>query len=114
MKHIYMYMAPAYFTYLLCNYCFQFKSRKLIESFSVRNTAYLGVVVLGVFVVTFLPFYDHLGQVSWTYESENIIDVLSMFRFCRGCFRLREDSAMRTGRPISGHFIMLSTRQLRL
>lgn len=76
MKHIYMYMAPAYFIYLLCNYCFQFKSRKLIESFNVRNTAYLGVVVLGVFVATFLPFHDHIGQASRTSVGVDIIEVL--------------------------------------
>ncbi|XP_018321330.1 probable dolichyl pyrophosphate Glc1Man9GlcNAc2 alpha-1,3-glucosyltransferase isoform X2 [Agrilus planipennis] len=68
LKHIYIYMGPTYFVYLLHNYCFDkvHKSssfKDLLNSFSFINTAKLGAVVIGVFLVTYLPFIDQLGQV---------------------------------------------------
>eukprot|EP01090_Pellita_catalonica_P010989 TRINITY_DN22467_c0_g1_i1.p1 TRINITY_DN22467_c0_g1~~TRINITY_DN22467_c0_g1_i1.p1 ORF type:complete len:327 (+),score=1.02 TRINITY_DN22467_c0_g1_i1:57-983(+) len=69
MKHIYMYMAPLYFTYLLFNYCFA-DSR-----FSIVRFATLSAVVSAVFAVSFGPFiYLHqLPQV-----------LARMFPFARG------------------------------
>lgn len=59
-------MAPAYFIYLLRVYCFPIatKQNKMI---SYRNSfirlTKLGVLVVSVFVITYIPFYDQLGQV---------------------------------------------------
>nr|XP_022904724.1 probable dolichyl pyrophosphate Glc1Man9GlcNAc2 alpha-1,3-glucosyltransferase [Onthophagus taurus] len=61
MKHIYVYLGPAYFIYLLRNYCFTKTKRKI--NFSVINFIKLGVIVSMVFLVSFLPFYDHIPQV---------------------------------------------------
>lgn len=57
MKHIFIYMAPVYFCYLLKYYCFG-----SIKGF-ITNTAKLGSVVLLVTAVTFGPFIKHLPQV---------------------------------------------------
>lgn len=58
MKHIFIYMAPVYFFYLLRYYCFrkdsEFKLVKLIRT---------GLVVVSVFLLSFGPFHDHLPQV---------------------------------------------------
>lgn len=64
-KHIYLYIAPAYFIYLLRNYCFTTSNlsiKNLINGFSVRNTICLVSTVVFVFVVTFFPFCRHLKQ----------------------------------------------------
>lgn len=117
MKHIYIYMAPAYFVYLLCNYCFQFKSAKkisLMDSFRVKNTIRLGCVVLMVFAITFLPFYDHIPQVSLNAFAEELLFLWVCCRCCPGCFHLKGDCAMRIGRQIYGRFIMLLIRWLHL
>ncbi|KAJ8950475.1 hypothetical protein NQ314_007862 [Rhamnusium bicolor] len=65
MKHIYLYLAPAYFIYLLRHYCIKgpltFKnvvSRNTFKTFSL-----LGSVVISVFLATYLPFMDHIPQV---------------------------------------------------
>ncbi|KAJ3666447.1 hypothetical protein Zmor_001889 [Zophobas morio] len=65
MKHIYMYLAPAYFVFLLRKYCLNGVSIKnnINTARSIKNFATLGAIVIGVFSFTFLPFYDHLGQV---------------------------------------------------
>lgn len=59
MKHIYIYLAPAYFVFLLKNYCFKTSNVKSIA----KNFVVLGSIILTVFVVTYLPFADHIGQV---------------------------------------------------
>uniref|UniRef100_A0A2C9KC01 Alpha-1,3-glucosyltransferase n=1 Tax=Biomphalaria glabrata TaxID=6526 RepID=A0A2C9KC01_BIOGL len=56
MKHIYMYVAPAYFIYLLRTYCFQADMPISWSRFSVRNFANLAAVVGSVFAVSFGPF----------------------------------------------------------
>ncbi|XP_022652296.1 dolichyl pyrophosphate Glc1Man9GlcNAc2 alpha-1,3-glucosyltransferase-like [Varroa jacobsoni] len=60
MKHIYAYIAPPFFVYLLSSYV-------LAKPFSVSRIAYrlahLGTVVLTVFTVSFLPFMLH-GQLK--------------------------------------------------
>lgn len=59
MKHIYIYLAPAYFVFLLKNHCYKAENLKK----SVKNFVGLGSVVLAVFIMTYLPFADHIGQV---------------------------------------------------
>lgn len=57
MKHIFIYMAPVYFCYLLKYYCFgSFKD-------FVKNVFKLGSVVLLVTSISFGPFISHLPQV---------------------------------------------------
>ncbi|TPX33389.1 hypothetical protein SmJEL517_g03746 [Synchytrium microbalum] len=58
MKHIFLYIAPAYFVYLLRQYCFTQQG-----SFSIQRFISLGMVVLSVFMVSFGPFYDQLPQI---------------------------------------------------
>ncbi|KYB29165.1 putative dolichyl pyrophosphate Glc1Man9GlcNAc2 alpha-1,3-glucosyltransferase-like Protein [Tribolium castaneum] len=59
MKHIYIYLAPAYFVFFLKNYCLNSKHSK----FQIKNFIMLGSTVLAVFLATFLPFHNQLGQV---------------------------------------------------
>lgn len=65
MKHIYVYLAPAYFVYLLRNYCMatNLNNKSILYSVSAKNVATLGSLVLSVFFITYIPFYDHIGQV---------------------------------------------------
>ena len=60
MKHIYLYLAPAYFVYLLRAYCL---GKKSIYQIRFGNTAKLGFAVMTVFGLAFGPF-AHLGQLS--------------------------------------------------
>ncbi|GAB6020297.1 glycosyl transferase [Chamberlinius hualienensis] len=57
-KHIFLYMAPAYFVYLFRNYCFRSKldGSADLMSFSIKQLSKLGGVVAAVFAVSFLPF----------------------------------------------------------
>lgn len=57
MKHIFIYIAPVYFCYLLKHYCFG-----SIKDF-IKNVVKLGTVVLCVTAVSFGPFVNHLPQV---------------------------------------------------
>lgn len=57
MKHIFIYMAPVYFCYLLKYYCFG-----SIKDF-IKNVAKLGSVVLLVTAASFGPFIHHIPQV---------------------------------------------------
>lgn len=57
MKHIFIYMAPVYFCFLLKHYCF-----KSVKEF-ITNTFKLGAVVLAVTAAAFGPFINHLPQV---------------------------------------------------
>ncbi|XP_065884238.1 dolichyl pyrophosphate Glc1Man9GlcNAc2 alpha-1,3-glucosyltransferase-like isoform X2 [Dysidea avara] len=58
-KHLFLYMAPAYFIYLLKHYCFTNKG------FSLLNFIKLGTIVATVFLISFGPFVilGQLGQV---------------------------------------------------
>lgn len=58
-KHLFLYISPAYFIYLLKHYCFTRKG------FSVINFVKLGALVATVFLVSFGPFVilGQLGQV---------------------------------------------------
>lgn len=57
MKHIFIYMAPVFFCFLLKHYCL----RSLKEF--VQNVAKLGSTVLLVTMISFGPFVQHLPQV---------------------------------------------------
>lgn len=62
-------MAPAYFIYLLRNYCIVNTSlnfKNVWNAVNFKNSILLGSVVLSVFFVTYIPFYDHIGQVRNT------------------------------------------------
>ncbi|KZT62915.1 glycosyltransferase family 57 protein [Calocera cornea HHB12733] len=56
-KHIYMYIAPAYFVYLLRAYCFNPRG-----SFLIQNFIKLGASVAGIFAVSLGPFLA-MGQI---------------------------------------------------
>lgn len=57
MKHIFIYIAPVYFFFLLKNYCYG-----SFRQFTA-NVTKLGCVVVGVTAASFGPFIDHLPQV---------------------------------------------------
>jgi alpha-1,3-glucosyltransferase len=62
MKHIYLYLAPAYFVYLLRAYCLSPRSIFQIQFF---NCIKLGVGIVTIFAVAFGPFvyWDQIPQV---------------------------------------------------
>ncbi|RGB42880.1 Glycosyltransferase Family 57 protein [Rhizophagus diaphanus] len=64
-KHIFLYLAPAYFVYLLRHYCFQETSIQGTKTFSLKHFFFLGVSVIIIFLLSFGPFIimGQLGQV---------------------------------------------------
>ncbi|SMQ48525.1 unnamed protein product [Zymoseptoria tritici ST99CH_1A5] len=60
LKHIYLYLAPAYFVFLLRRYCLGRESVFHIQFF---NCVKLGLGIAIVFALAFLPFRDQLPQV---------------------------------------------------
>ncbi|CAL8074176.1 unnamed protein product [Calicophoron daubneyi] len=59
LKHIFLYLAPVYFVYILFNYCFG--QRKFIAS--LVNTSMVGIAVLSTTLLSFGPFlYTNQGQ----------------------------------------------------
>jgi len=65
LKHIYLYVAPAYFIFLLRSYCFQSRSKKLsLRDFSVTRLLSLGLLVLATFAISFGPFLHQIEQVA--------------------------------------------------
>ncbi|KAI9491216.1 Dolichyl pyrophosphate Glc1Man9GlcNAc2 alpha-1,3-glucosyltransferase [Zychaea mexicana] len=56
-KHIYLYMAPAYFVYLLKAYCF---TSTELSSFSIQRFINLGGSVIAVFALSLGPFIHQL------------------------------------------------------
>lgn len=84
MKHIYIYLAPAYFVYLLRSYCFDEKAEKqkkisaIFHSFSFSKFVQLGSTVIIVFLISFGPFYAHLPQVRvFFYTNKNDTNVIN-------------------------------------
>ncbi|XP_066980421.1 dolichyl pyrophosphate Glc1Man9GlcNAc2 alpha-1,3-glucosyltransferase isoform X1 [Macrobrachium rosenbergii] len=65
LKHIYLYIAPAYFIYLLRSYCLFTNSEGKIQwnKLSVIRLLKLGVTVLAVFGLSFGPFI-YMGQLN--------------------------------------------------
>lgn len=70
LKHIYLYLAPAYFVFLLRKYCLGPRSIFHIQLF---NCIKLGLGIAVVAALAFGPFYDQLPQV-----------VSRLFPFSRG------------------------------
>lgn len=67
-KHIYLYIAPAYFLYLLRNSCFESKPYRTFNwrTFSLFSFLKLAAVVATVFSLSFLPFViyeNHLPRI---------------------------------------------------
>ncbi|CAH1738883.1 probable dolichyl pyrophosphate Glc1Man9GlcNAc2 alpha-1,3-glucosyltransferase isoform X1 [Aphis gossypii] len=69
-KHIYLYLAPAYFVYLLRHFCFKKKIR-----FTLIRLINLGLIVLSVTAISFGPFIFN-GQISQVFKQ--------LFPFKRG------------------------------
>jgi len=95
LKHIFMYVSPAYFVFLLRNYCFDGKTIS-INSRCMKNSLKLGSMVVIVFLLSFGPFIYHgqLSQVLFAISVYNIYlqycFLISTFcnRFYLVCFRL--------------------------
>ena len=78
LKHIYVYVAPAYFVYLLRSHCFK-KSSALgsggitapvsWSNLSLMRLVSLGCVVVSVFGLSFGPFL-YLGQIKQVYITD--------------------------------------------
>ncbi|OZJ04501.1 hypothetical protein BZG36_02251 [Bifiguratus adelaidae] len=73
-KHIYLYIAPAYFFYLLRAYCFETKNGHP-SSFSIRRLVVLGASVVAVFALSLGPFV-YMGQLPQVFAR--------LFPFTRG------------------------------
>uniref|UniRef100_A0A182QQX6 Alpha-1,3-glucosyltransferase n=1 Tax=Anopheles farauti TaxID=69004 RepID=A0A182QQX6_9DIPT len=59
LKHIFIYVAPVYMVYLLRFYCIR-DSRTVVQA--LVKLIKLGMVVLGVCLLSFGPFYEHIPQ----------------------------------------------------
>ncbi|XP_050069661.1 probable dolichyl pyrophosphate Glc1Man9GlcNAc2 alpha-1,3-glucosyltransferase [Anopheles maculipalpis] len=59
LKHIFMYVAPVYIVYLLRFYCL----RDFTIGQALGRLIKLGTIVLGVCLLSFGPFYEHIPQV---------------------------------------------------
>jgi alpha-1,3-glucosyltransferase len=76
LKHIFMYVAPAYGVYLLRNYCFVSTTQTKAgagepikwRTFSATRFAKLAAVVAAVFLVSFGPFIA-MGQIGQVYQA---------------------------------------------
>ncbi|KAI8440210.1 hypothetical protein MSG28_001591, partial [Choristoneura fumiferana] len=67
LKHIYLYVAPAYFVHLLRAYCFTISTNDGVHtpwySFSFINLFKVAIAVITIFVLSFGPFIDHIPQI---------------------------------------------------
>ncbi|KAL1922333.1 uncharacterized protein VTP21DRAFT_9872 [Calcarisporiella thermophila] len=59
-KHIFLYLSPAYFVYLLKEYCY---THSPSPRFSISHFTLLGSSVIFVFLLSFGPFYSHIPQI---------------------------------------------------
>ncbi|KAI4459710.1 dolichyl glycosyltransferase [Holotrichia oblita] len=84
MKHIFIYLAPAYFIYMLRNYCF--RNKKAGTSFSTGCIHFIKLAgtVISLFLITFVPFYDHINQVflECFHVERKITDIYYISFFC--------------------------------
>ena len=63
-KHIFIYMAPAFFIYLLRRYCtYTFPQHGPLGWLNLRKFFTLGFSVLAVFAISFGPFVGHILQI---------------------------------------------------
>ena len=69
LKHIYLYIAPAFGIYMLRSYCFKSAQDGSIlwRSFSIFRLLFLGVIVLANVLISFGPFV-HVGQISQVFS----------------------------------------------
>lgn len=67
MKHIFLYMAPAFGIYLLKNYCLEGGSKKFNRTVFLERVMQLGIVVILVTAVSFGPFIL-IGQGSQVFS----------------------------------------------
>ncbi|KXS10630.1 glycosyltransferase family 57 protein [Gonapodya prolifera JEL478] len=91
LKHIFLYLAPAYFIYLLRHFCFQADSTKngtkglrvaskaLLSTFDYPNFVLLASSVLSIFCISFLPFLASTPSAPLAHLSQ-IISRLFPFR----------------------------------
>ncbi|RHZ64634.1 hypothetical protein Glove_321g45 [Diversispora epigaea] len=61
-KHIFLYLSPAYFVYLLRHYCFQKTGGSEKAKFCFVNFFVLGITVILIFSLSFGPFI-YMGQI---------------------------------------------------
>nr|CAG4644824.1 EOG090X06YP [Leptodora kindtii] len=61
LKHIYLYIAPAYFIYLLRSYCFG--NKKSFYGIHWKRLAKLALIVITIFTLSFGPFVGQFVQV---------------------------------------------------
>uniref|UniRef100_A0A9J7ZK47 Alpha-1,3-glucosyltransferase n=1 Tax=Cyprinus carpio carpio TaxID=630221 RepID=A0A9J7ZK47_CYPCA len=90
LKHIYLYIAPAYGIYLLRCFCFtQSNADGSLQwrSFSVVRLVTLGTIVLSTFSVSFGPFIA-LGQLPQIYKALMHIPFLSLCLLQPALFRI--------------------------
>jgi len=64
-KHIFVYLAPTFFLYLLLHHCFSERppAKSLLSSFRTRNFLPLGTSVVAIFALSFGPFATQIPQV---------------------------------------------------
>lgn len=81
-KHLFMYMVPAVFVFLLFEYCYSKKQRR----FHFGRFVVLGASVLSVFAPSFLPFVvDLQGAMTLSSVASNFKQILArLFPFERG------------------------------
>ena len=77
MKHIFLYLAPAYFVFLLRNYCVSVPPGGWLPRPQTASTVKLGLVVVAVFGLSLGPFIalGQLPRVSREWGSCNFVVV---------------------------------------
>ena len=66
LKHIYLYIAPAYFIYLLRSYCFG--NKKSFYGIHWKRLAKLALIVITIFTLSFGPFVGQFVQVRQVFK----------------------------------------------
>lgn len=102
LKHIFIYIAPAYGAYLLKFYCWQRKQLFV-------NLLKLLVVAFATVAVSFGPFLNQIPQV--TFRGCVICAKISFRRSFPDCFHSNVDSRTPTGPRTSGLYTILQTRR---
>ena len=108
LKHIYLYIAPAYFVYLFRSFCLEKKSRWVIHW---KRFFSLGLIVITVFAVSFGPFIAQLDQVLvFQIQIPLTVDSPDWHHRCLADYSLSNaDCVMLIGRLISGPCTTRST-----